>query len=61
MSDLCENDDSDLVGELELNFAVHKVKEVKDFDYCSLAESDDLNMDLNQHGKLGLPSGLHCL
>nr|POF27153.1 hypothetical protein CFP56_08524 [Quercus suber] len=56
MSSLYENDDSAFVGDLDCNFAVDKEEKVLDHVDDKLARSDDLNVDLNQHGKLGSPS-----
>ncbi|KAF5478908.1 hypothetical protein F2P56_005430 [Juglans regia] len=45
-----------LVGGFDLNFAVGKGNEIQDSIDDSLARSDDLKVDLSQHGKLGSPS-----
>ncbi|XP_030931795.1 serine/arginine repetitive matrix protein 2-like isoform X2 [Quercus lobata] len=56
MSSLYENDDSAFIGDSDCNFAVDKGEKVLDHVDDKLARSDDLNVDLNQHGKLGSPS-----
>lgn len=56
MSDCYENDDSVFIGDLDRNFTVDKGEKVQDHVDDNLAGSDDLNVDLNQHGKLDSPS-----
>ncbi|XP_059443957.1 uncharacterized protein LOC132175887 isoform X2 [Corylus avellana] len=56
MSDHYENDDSALVGELDLNFSIDEEKKVQDHVDDNLARSGELNVDMNQHEKLGPPS-----
>lgn len=56
MSDHYENDDSPLVGELDLSFSIDEEKKVQDHVDDNLARSGELNVDMNLHEKLGPPS-----
>jgi hypothetical protein len=56
MSDHYENDDSPLVGELDLSFSIDEEKKVQDHVDDNLARNGEFNVDMNQHEKLGPPS-----